>query len=405
MSNASAYYQTYGRALHKYVTNGFFTRDLDADDWAFIEGIREHGRVACGSLGLPAPTHCTHSDDVLHRPSLEEEHEFWRAPSDLYAAALRRVGPVVKTLPRAAGATPGAIKRAQAAVHNRKVRAEMEKAMAEEWRRANRQQLDRAEQMARDDAEWEAAAPTKDFNGLSDRGGLIVPVEPFDLSDLRRRAYRRQHPAFGGVKGRHYVPQWKIADAEERRQERRAKRLALAERRTFKHQQAKQDCLLVLRARAAECRRMRQLSARLDVERAAAKRYELSCRQRPCRAKPERLARFNGDWKGLTPAQTAWCIREAFPDTSTYKTLTELAKQTGLALGRISSAMMKFYETYGDHTPRFIHISDYRCRRNAYYADALVRYRNAGYEITSCLPPSPAGPACSASAVASAEPA
>lgn len=44
------YTPTFTRALRSYTASGFFAPDLDADDHAFIEGIRERGVIGCGAL-------------------------------------------------------------------------------------------------------------------------------------------------------------------------------------------------------------------------------------------------------------------------------------------------------------------------------------------------------------------
>ena len=170
MSNyATAYYRSYNRALTKYVTNGFFARDLDADDFAFIERVRERGCVPCGSLAWPAATPCTHSDDVIHRVALIEEMEFWQQPYQVDLQVARRSGPVAPAPPRPVGMTPDGIKRKQ----NRDLKMA---ALAEEKRRAEEKQC---EQLRRD-IEWERAAP--------------------------------KTAPFGKVNGRHFVPQWKVDD-------------------------------------------------------------------------------------------------------------------------------------------------------------------------------------------------
>jgi hypothetical protein len=150
MSRGTAYYTSFSRALHKYATNGFFARDLDADDFAFIEGIRERGYVACGSLGLPVPTQCTYSDDVNHRVGLEEETEFWKRPYPVDQVVVRRSGPVRPGSTRPTGMTPAAIRLHE----NRKLLA---KERADEAQRL----LDRQIEQIRRDIEWEKAQPDK----------------------------------------------------------------------------------------------------------------------------------------------------------------------------------------------------------------------------------------------------
>jgi hypothetical protein len=172
-SRGSIYYRSYSRALLKYVNNGFFARDLDADDHAFIETVRERRCLPCGSLGDPAVTACTYSDDVIRRISLLEEMEFWQQPYQIDdKIVIRRHGPVARTPTRPAGSTPNAEKR----------KRDQELAAAE--RAAELRQIDerRAEQLRRD-IEWEKAAPERKLK-------------------------------FGRIKDRHYIPQWKVDEIE-----------------------------------------------------------------------------------------------------------------------------------------------------------------------------------------------
>ena len=106
--NAGIYYRTYTRALRSYVNSGFFSRDLDADDVAFIERVRERGAVPCGSLAHPAPTPCTYSDDVIARTALIEEMEFWHQPYRVDHGVARRLGPTIRPPARPSGSTPEA---------------------------------------------------------------------------------------------------------------------------------------------------------------------------------------------------------------------------------------------------------------------------------------------------------
>jgi hypothetical protein len=211
MSNyASCYYTSYHRALIKYVNNGFFSRDLDADDIAFIEQIRERGYVACGSLGLPVPTQCTYSDDVVHRIGLEEETEFWKRPYPVDQIVVRRSGPVRQTPTRLGGQTPGAIRL-------RERRALVAKERADEAQRL----LDRQIEQIRRDIEWEKAQPRK----------------------------------IGRVVKRHYVPQWKIDDDAFTANEKKRAR-ARARAKTLRDEKASRLRTKQMRAEQQERRRI-----------------------------------------------------------------------------------------------------------------------------------------------------
>lgn len=79
MKPLAFYTPKFYRHLHHVVINGFFARDLDADDFAFIERVRERGNVGCGSLAystIAAPA------DVFNcgRPVLDEELHYWISP-------------------------------------------------------------------------------------------------------------------------------------------------------------------------------------------------------------------------------------------------------------------------------------------------------------------------------------
>jgi hypothetical protein len=199
-SRATTYYRSYNRALLKYVNNGFFARDLDADDVAFIEQIRERGCVPCGSLAHLAPTHCTHSDDVVHRSALIEEMDFWRSPYAVDKEIVRRSGPVLRKPRPLPGTTPHA-------EQLRKNRELLAAAQAEEHQRLVHKQI---EQLLRD-IEWErASAP------------------------------------FGRVVNRHYVPQWQLDERIDAKNERAKKwfgetKLAIKTRRDEEEQRRRYE--------------------------------------------------------------------------------------------------------------------------------------------------------------------
>jgi hypothetical protein len=173
MNRAAAYYTSYSRALLKYANNGFFARDLDADDHAFLERVRECRVLPCGSLAEPAVTACTYSDSVIRRIALAEEMEFWQQPYQIDKIVVRRHGPIARRPRRPVGSTPDALARAERRKRNEELAA------AE--RAAELQRLeDRRREQLRRDIEWEKAAP--------------------------------KSPPFGKVKDRHFVPQWKVND-------------------------------------------------------------------------------------------------------------------------------------------------------------------------------------------------
>jgi hypothetical protein len=183
------YRTTYSRHLYSLVINGFYERDLDADDHEFLEYVRQRGS-ANGSLP---------SSGVV----LLEELEFWHLPYATAPRIERRVGKKPRTLETA---EQRAMRAARSSVwHARRVIRANEKAIAaaelererREWEKANE---NRKARELLSDAEWDAAAPRK--------------------------------ASFGKTVGRHHVPQWKLDEAKEeqakaeRRIRRRQKREA-----------------------------------------------------------------------------------------------------------------------------------------------------------------------------------
>jgi hypothetical protein len=227
-SRATTYYRSYNRALLKYVNNGFFARDLDADDVAFIEQIRERGCVPCGSLAHLTPTNCTHSDDVVHRSALIEEMDFWRSPYAIDKEIVRRSGPVMRKPRPVPGTTPHA-------EQLRKNRELLAAAQAEEHQRLVHKQL---EQLRRD-IEWErASAP------------------------------------FGSVVDRHYVPQWKLDEHAEAKAAKREAKLAAKkwaeearELKRAKKMQRDEDRRILAENREALKRAHQQVLAKETLER------------------------------------------------------------------------------------------------------------------------------------------
>lgn len=180
--HARPYRRTYDRAIWSFLNNGFLGRDLDADDIAFIETIREHGCIACGSLAEPTPTHCTYSDDVIHRVALLEEMDFWESPYALDGDIVRRSGPLRRPLARPYGATPYAEKRKRDIL----ARKEMQAILEAEQKAWEEQRIKRELQRRQADIDWEKAAPK-----------------------------RKRKRKFGDVRHRHYIPQWRVEEEHE----------------------------------------------------------------------------------------------------------------------------------------------------------------------------------------------
>lgn len=154
--------------LHNLAISGFYARDLDADDHAFLEYVRERG-IANGDL----PRTCT---------VLVEELDFWSFPYSIDRAVSRRAGPVplrsketpeqraIREARRAEWLARKAVREHDKAVAEAEVERERQEWLAARDRRKMREMLS--------DAEWEAADPAR--------------------------------IKFGKVVDRHYVPQWKV---------------------------------------------------------------------------------------------------------------------------------------------------------------------------------------------------
>jgi len=156
------HHSPFSKHLHNLIINGFYCRDMEADDFEFIEYVRKCG-IANGSLP---------NTDVV----LLEELEFWHLPYSLAPAIERRVGRqrrLHQQIP-----SPSQEKRQALDIirQNEKAIADAELARErQEWEKARRQ---RAIRRSQEDFEWEAAAP--------------------------------RTAKFGATINRHYVPQWRL---------------------------------------------------------------------------------------------------------------------------------------------------------------------------------------------------
>jgi hypothetical protein len=180
------YTQSFRRALVHYANNAFTARYLDAEDQAFIEGIRERGYLACGSLADEVPT--LSSYDHSPCPVMLAELEYWDKP---YA---REREVYVRTYPNES-AEDRAIRLAKRRADRLILAAERERE-AKAWRDEQKAALEERERRQLRtmlaDIEWEKANP------------------------------RNQKP-------RHYVPGWRN-EAAERAQKRAKQRLKEFER-------------------------------------------------------------------------------------------------------------------------------------------------------------------------------
>jgi hypothetical protein len=236
------YTPTFRRALFSYVNNGFFARGLDADDIAFIEGVRERGSIACGTLGQLEP------NAVAHGPVLAEELDFWENRWGVEPEVER-----VFAQPRWQSTYHSHDEYLKAVARRRALREHEKKISAEELAREQRAWNEQQKQLAKErdqrqmrmaqaDIEWEKAHPTKVKNYKN-----LAPYEPSITSE--KKITRSE---------RHYVPQWK-------RDEEAAEHEALMAERA--------EWLRPERARLAKAMRRRKLRAKAKAER---KQHELN---------------------------------------------------------------------------------------------------------------------------------
>jgi hypothetical protein len=208
------YRPSFERHRHSLVINGFYTRELDADDFAFLEYVKRRG-VANGSLP---------SSNVV----LLEELQFWHLPYTVMPRVERQIGRAPRLVDHD---DYRAMKRAKRdAWHAQRLIREQQKAIAAAELEREQREWDEAQQKRKareliSDAEWEAAAPHK--------------------------------AAFGKTVNRHYVPKWKLDELHRVKTEARAVSVAKAARR--RHQQEVREAAVAARVQAKQREHERQL--------------------------------------------------------------------------------------------------------------------------------------------------
>jgi hypothetical protein len=168
------YKPTFYRHLNHLVINGFYARDLDADDHAFIEGVKTRG-IANGSL--------PNSSAVLI-----EELGFWHLPYAVAPGIERRVGrpPPIKETPEQRELRQARVSRWHA---QRTIRKQEREIAAAELAREEREQAEairrRKVREIITDAEWDAAAPVEaPFGAVVD--GKYVPEWKLEEQGIAR---------------------------------------------------------------------------------------------------------------------------------------------------------------------------------------------------------------------------
>jgi len=155
-SKRSAFYTpTFRRALVWYAENGFFERDLDADDWAFIEKIREHGAVDCGTTSSGAAWGPPSYYAKDRQSVLPEELEYWTQPFSVEAGPAPRQIVVVKPLPKDVIERKAylAKRRAEKEAAARELR-EARRQWDAEQRKLEKERLERIKRWGLEEREW-----------------------------------------------------------------------------------------------------------------------------------------------------------------------------------------------------------------------------------------------------------
>jgi len=232
----SIYRPSFYRHLNHLVINGFYARDLDADDHAFLEQVRVRG-IANGELP---------SYDAV---SLEELG-FWQLPYTIQPGVERKAGPAPRRIPETPEQRQHRLLRSSAWRARRAIgKMEKELAAAElererlEWEKADATRKLRA---AITDAEWEAAAPK-----------------------IR----------YGKIEKRHFVPQWKLDE----RGELNKTDAITAKKRAKEARRRKREALKLLEAK--------ERAARTELGRLLAKQVDRFNREQAARINAEMLER------------------------------------------------------------------------------------------------------------------
>src|SRR5262245_15685433 len=202
------YFVTYKPSFQRHMwsleASGFYTRGLDADDVAFIENIRTHGRISSNSLG-DLFSNRESFEFSGPRPALAEEAAFWESPWEIEPDVERRLGtgkpkPVIDEVERAYWAKRKQQEAARRA-ENKRILEEERKRVDAEWQEQQealaKEREKRLLQTMQADLEWEAAHPRINHDGDS----LYVNPDP----------PRRM---LNGLPERHYVPEWKRAEVQ-----------------------------------------------------------------------------------------------------------------------------------------------------------------------------------------------
>lgn len=265
------YRPSFLKHLHNLVINGFWARDLDADDHEFLEYVKLRG-IANGDVPMAS------------MPSLEEL-EFWHFPYTVSPGVERKAGPVPvrERPPETAEQREQRLARSSRWYAQRAIRRH-EKAIADAelvretaaWEAAKENRKLR-EQVS--DAEWEAADPKNKPGAMK-----LKKVQP-------------PKPKFGKVVGRHYVPLWKLEElgelGEQGEQEAAKKRSAEKARKALERRKRDKERELDEEDRRdAELREQRIREHELAAEHAAKEESERRLAQKLQAESAKRAAEY-----------------------------------------------------------------------------------------------------------------
>jgi hypothetical protein len=163
------------RHLYSMSINGFYARECDADDIAFLEQVREKGTVNCGSLADVVPT--AWYDHTARMPLLEEL-QYWETPWEVEEGVARRLG-----RPR--------VEREQ----NRWAREEADRIRRERWAVIRLQRaMDKATmaaEVAREEREWQQRKDQQDREREARLTRTMEADKEWDAAQPKPRFYRK----------------------------------------------------------------------------------------------------------------------------------------------------------------------------------------------------------------------
>jgi hypothetical protein len=222
----------YLKALIKEHHNGFFARQLDPDDFDFLDHVKRCG-IANGQ-------------EASDRGFLIEELEYWHLPYAIDHSVDRRVGPFKpeEIVPDAV-AEARRERRKQDRILNAQEKAATQAAWEEEQERQAREREQRLKQTMQADIEWDDAHARQFSNLHEDSDSNLAPAEP---------PPRYQYSPAPPKSSRHYVPYWK------------REQLAMKEEPLARAEAAETEKALLASAKRREAAERAELQAKQALE-------------------------------------------------------------------------------------------------------------------------------------------